>query len=599
MKRFLSVVKLALVGLFVMAGVVAFSQTDAHAANDINKITLSLIKGESARLTITNPKTTVKWSSSNKTVATVSSKGLVKAKKKGKAYIYATIGKTKKKCFVRVNNTLSVDNSELTISEPTTINIRFKANGTVKKTNSSVVDVVWGSWSGDYLSVNLVPLKKGNEVLKFTNSSNSEIAVVRVHIKEIKPQLVFTQPKVTSGASTFIVGENRVGLSFTPTQNVQDAYINIYDSNKNVVTAITCGALTMNEEKTVEWDGMSSDGNKCDGKYSYGVFCDGTAYTSPYFIEARSVSPFGTGDGSKSNPYRVSSVAEFAMIKQYNGANFVLDSDIDFKNGRFDAPSYSTAMFTSDEPFSGTLEGMLDGKQYSILNLEGKNSLFGYIGESGVLRDLKLVSCVTIANYECSALAYINRGTISNVSISGSLLGSREGAMIVDNNYGVIENCSVDGQIKLNYTATTSGSISMMGGGIAIYNFGRISECESQVNITAHAYLDKNGCYEINDIYEQYLGCIAAANNDEGVISKCVNKGSIVGLYKIPSDYKAVDMSLLENGNEKAKYTVANMFCYKGYLAGRNAGMIVKPTNKNTSLKCGVAGYDIGIVQTE
>ena len=60
------------------------------------KVTLSLKKGKK------KIKKSIKWRSSKKSVATVSKKGVVKAKKPGKATITATYKKKKYKCTIRV-----------------------------------------------------------------------------------------------------------------------------------------------------------------------------------------------------------------------------------------------------------------------------------------------------------------------------------------------------------------------------------------------------------------------------------------------------------------------------------------------------------------
>lgn len=86
----------------------------------LNKTKLTLYVGKTAKLKVKNNKKKVKWSSSKKSVATVSAKGKVKAKKKGKATIVAKIGKKKLKCKVTVKNpkkkivykTLSIENFE-------------------------------------------------------------------------------------------------------------------------------------------------------------------------------------------------------------------------------------------------------------------------------------------------------------------------------------------------------------------------------------------------------------------------------------------------------------------------------------------------------
>lgn len=70
----------------------------------LNKTSLSLKKGKSYTLKLKNNKNSVIWVSSKKSVATVTSKGVVKAKKKGTAYIYAIAKHRLYKCKVTVKN---------------------------------------------------------------------------------------------------------------------------------------------------------------------------------------------------------------------------------------------------------------------------------------------------------------------------------------------------------------------------------------------------------------------------------------------------------------------------------------------------------------
>ena len=64
------------------------------------KVTLSV--GESVKLKVTGTKKKVKWSSSNKKVATVSKAGKVTGKKAGKATITAKVNGKKLKCTIKV-----------------------------------------------------------------------------------------------------------------------------------------------------------------------------------------------------------------------------------------------------------------------------------------------------------------------------------------------------------------------------------------------------------------------------------------------------------------------------------------------------------------
>lgn len=68
----------------------------------INKKKVVLEEGGTVKLKITGTKKRVKWTSGNKKVATVNSKGKVKAKKEGKATIQAKVGKKKYSCKIIV-----------------------------------------------------------------------------------------------------------------------------------------------------------------------------------------------------------------------------------------------------------------------------------------------------------------------------------------------------------------------------------------------------------------------------------------------------------------------------------------------------------------
>ena len=94
---------LVLAGALVLTSVfVPGQQTDAKAKVKLNKKKLVLTVGKKAKLKVKGTKKKVKWSSSKKKIATVTKKGVVKAKKKGTAKIVAKIGKKKYTCKVVV-----------------------------------------------------------------------------------------------------------------------------------------------------------------------------------------------------------------------------------------------------------------------------------------------------------------------------------------------------------------------------------------------------------------------------------------------------------------------------------------------------------------
>lgn len=75
---------------------------EAATTIKISKKTLTLEVGKSSTLKITGTKSKVTWSSSSKTVATVSTAGKVTAKKVGTATVTATVNKKKYTCKVTV-----------------------------------------------------------------------------------------------------------------------------------------------------------------------------------------------------------------------------------------------------------------------------------------------------------------------------------------------------------------------------------------------------------------------------------------------------------------------------------------------------------------
>lgn len=75
---------------------------DAKSKVRLNLTKATLSVGGTVNLQLLNNKKKVKWSSSNKKVATVTKKGKVKAKKKGTAKIVAKVGKKKYTCKVTV-----------------------------------------------------------------------------------------------------------------------------------------------------------------------------------------------------------------------------------------------------------------------------------------------------------------------------------------------------------------------------------------------------------------------------------------------------------------------------------------------------------------
>lgn len=101
-KRGLAMCLIATLMIATAAGPSGVQNAEAKAKPVLNKKKISLAVGGKVTLKLKNWKKRVSWSSSKKSVATVSAKGVVKAKKKGTAKITAKAGGKKYSCKVTV-----------------------------------------------------------------------------------------------------------------------------------------------------------------------------------------------------------------------------------------------------------------------------------------------------------------------------------------------------------------------------------------------------------------------------------------------------------------------------------------------------------------
>ena len=95
--------------LILTLGFSPVTNVEAKAAPRLNYKKVTLVQGKKKRLKVRNlsRRRKVKWYSTKKSVATVNRKGVVKAKKKGKTYIVAKVGKKKYRCKVIVKKKIS------------------------------------------------------------------------------------------------------------------------------------------------------------------------------------------------------------------------------------------------------------------------------------------------------------------------------------------------------------------------------------------------------------------------------------------------------------------------------------------------------------
>lgn len=145
----------------------------------LNKKSLSLVVGDTFDLKVQNlsKKQTVTWTSSKKTIATVSKSGVVTAKKAGKATITATIEKSKLSCMITV-----------TQPEISAKNVTLNVDDTYKLKLKGVTDTSSIKWTSSDKSIATVDkkgkvtaLKEGTVTItaKFNNKSYKSTITIK------------------------------------------------------------------------------------------------------------------------------------------------------------------------------------------------------------------------------------------------------------------------------------------------------------------------------------------------------------------------------------------------------------------------------------
>ena len=174
--------------LVVLSLMIISMPQDTFAAIKINKSSITLNKSQSYSLKISGTKKSVSWTSSNTSVATVTSKGVVKAKKKGTCKITAKVGKTKYYCDVVVKQPVTdieLSKKNISLSKGKSI----KLNVTVMPVSANNKKIIWSSSNSKVARVSadgvVTAVKKGEVTItaKSSDGSNKK-ATCKVKVTE-------------------------------------------------------------------------------------------------------------------------------------------------------------------------------------------------------------------------------------------------------------------------------------------------------------------------------------------------------------------------------------------------------------------------------
>lgn len=273
-----------------------------------------------------------------------------------------------------------------------------------------------------------------------------------------------------------------------------------------------------------DWEnGTSIDGAEANEAYSY----DSNTKTITIY----------SGEGLK--------VAADVVNSGDTDINIILDNDIDLSDIDW------TPIGTESRPYTGTFDGNNKTIRGLEINQSGTDNvgLIGYLGSEGKVQNVVLANIsVSGANY-VGGIAGQNYGTVENCSVNGTVTGRgfTDTGGIVGTNYGTISGCSAEGTVTgsvnvggiaggsylgviidgCHSTAAVSG-ISSVGGVVGnLGNNSFLMACYSTGNVTAtitYGYAHVGGVVGING-----QGTVTACYHATGEITS-LGEGRIGGI---------------------------------------------------------------------
>ena len=161
-------------------------------APKMNWSAASVYAGAKKTLKVSNAIGTIKWTSSNPKVATVSSTGVVTGKVAGTTVISAKIKNKTVSCKITVKKRMSVDKTDIKfskISGSSTVKVTFVAPGDwtiyFNVDDTDVATAKWSkNWEGDTTKLYIYPEGEGTTYVRLTNSYNKQVVKIKVTVTD-------------------------------------------------------------------------------------------------------------------------------------------------------------------------------------------------------------------------------------------------------------------------------------------------------------------------------------------------------------------------------------------------------------------------------
>lgn len=250
--------------LLLVTSLFAFSVT-AAAAPKLNTKKVTLNAGQTLQLRLTGTTQTVKWSSSRSSVARVSQTGLVSARKKGSATIYAKVGRKKYSCRVTVKQpvrSVSITKKSVTLKgrgKKTTLKAR------ISPSNASNRSVTWTSSNKKVATVTSKGVVKsigaGSCYITVTTKDGRKKATCRVTVtippvRVTKIKLSRTSLSLTGAGKTYTLK-----ASISPSKATNKA-LTWTSSNSRVATVTAGGVVRVTGTGSCTITATAKDGSR-------------------------------------------------------------------------------------------------------------------------------------------------------------------------------------------------------------------------------------------------------------------------------------------------------------------------------------------------
>ena len=262
--------------------------------------------------------------------------------------------------------------------------------------------------------------------------------------------------------------------------------------------------------------------------------------TSPFYkYPVLKANPEG-GLGTATHPYEIKTAAQLKTFRDIvNGANEqVKDSDahaklmnnIDLKDVCGESNSWIPIGNSESTAYTGTFNG--NGKTISGLYINNSSDtdyqgLFGYLGTSGdnkgTVQNLSVSGSVSGHWYVGGVVGYNNGGNVTGCIFSGS--GTVSGGMyvggVVGENRGSVENCYNTGAVS----GPDSGSGNSVGGVVGYNYHGTVENCYNTGTVSGSDSGSGNS-----------VGGVVGYNHS-GTVKNCYNTGEVSGPDNGTSNY--------------------------------------------------------------